>query len=141
MRITCSKTELRKFTVRAGKRYPNEYIEALFVIRGGRAAYDVLLISVMPHKGTKHQCGSTDAIWDTRVAEIAKETGLTWLGSIHTHNGNVHEAGPSPGDNSDAIRIGERFFAIDCINRQPSGRLKHSVKFYFPQGPLKNILT
>jgi hypothetical protein len=140
MRISCSKSELRKFKVRAGKRYPNEYIEVLFGIRGGRAEYNVLLISAVPHKGTKHQCGSTDAVWDEHVAKVTKETGLTWLGSIHTHNGNVHEAGPSPMDNSDAIRIGESFFAIDCIHRAPSGRLRHDVKFWFPQRPIDGTL-
>jgi hypothetical protein len=34
MRITCSKTELRKFKVRAGRRYPDEYIETLWGLQG-----------------------------------------------------------------------------------------------------------
>ena len=47
---------------------------------------------------------------------------------------------PSAADNISAIESGERFFAIDCIHRQPSGRLVHDVKFWFPQRPLKNTL-
>jgi hypothetical protein len=140
MKITCSKSELRKFKVRAGKHYPHEYMETLFGINGGQAGCDILLISPVPHAGNKHQCSSTDEIWDQHVEDVAEEQGLTWLGSIHTHNGNIHYPGPSPSDNSEAIRCLENFFAIDCITRRPSGRLVHSVQFWFPQYPIKSTL-
>ena len=140
MKITCSKSELRKFKVRGGKHYPHEYMETLWGIRCGKAGCDILLICPVPHKSGKHTCASTDEIWDTHVEEMAEDTGLTWLGSIHTHNGNVHYAGPSPTDNSEAIRCRENYFAIDCITRLSSGRLKHSVQFWFPQYPIKSTL-
>jgi hypothetical protein len=142
MKITCSKSELRKFKVRAGKHYPHEYMEMLFGIRGrGKVGCDILAIYPVPHVGGKHHCHSTDEIWDQHVEDIAEDTGLTFLGSIHTHNGNVHESGPSPDDNSDAVRCLENYFAIDTISRQPSGRLRHSVKFWFPQFPIQSTLT
>src|ERR1019366_6141225 len=68
--------------------------------------------------------------------EIIKATGLTYLGTIHTHNGNIHEEIPSGADNLGAIASGEYFFDIDSIHRQPAGRLRHDVKFWFPQRPI-----
>jgi hypothetical protein len=83
MRITCSKSELRKFKVRAGKHYhPHEYMEMLFGICGrSKTGCDILVICPVPHVGGKHQCHSTDEIWDQHVEDIAEETGLTFLGS------------------------------------------------------------
>jgi hypothetical protein len=71
--------------------------------------------------------------------DVAEERGLTWPGTIHTHNGNIHEEVPSGADNIGAIASGEYFFAIDC-DRAPSGRLRHDVKFWFPQRPIKGTL-
>lgn len=113
----------------------------LFGIRGrGKAGCDILAIYPVPHLGGKHGCHSTDEVWDQHVEDISEETGLTFLGSIHTHNGNVHEEIPSGADNLGAIASGEYFFAIDCIHRAPSGRLRHDVKFWFPQRPIKGTL-
>jgi len=50
MKITCSKSELRKFKARAGRRYPQEYIETLWGLRDGWRGCDVLLIKVVPQK-------------------------------------------------------------------------------------------
>jgi hypothetical protein len=54
MKITCSKTELRKFKARAGRRYPEEYIETLWGIRNGKRGCNVLLVSMVPQDGTAH---------------------------------------------------------------------------------------
>ena len=140
MKITCSKSELRKFKVRAGRRYPQEYIETLWGLRDGWRGCDVLLIKVVPQKGNKHTCGCDQAGWEKYLEESTDESGLTFLGTIHTHNGNRHMEIPSAADNISAIESGERFFGIDCITRLPSGRLKHAVQFWFPQHPIKNTL-
>lgn len=128
--------------VRAGRQYPNEYIETLWGIRKGKSGCNVLLISVIPQTGDAHTCSVTGSDDDfcAYLKATAKATGLTFLGTIHTHNGNEHYEGPSPADNLGAIASGEYFFAIDCIHRAPSGRLRHDVKFWFPQRPIKGTL-
>ena len=142
MKITCSKSELRKFKVRAGRRYRDEYIETLWGLRKGKSGCNVLLVSVIPQTGTAHACeaSGSDDDFAKYLKATAKSTGLTYLGTIHTHNGNIHEEIPSGADNLGAIASGEYFFAIDCIHRAPSGRLRHDVKFWFPQRPIKGTL-
>ena len=137
--MTCNKAELRKFKVRAGRRYPKEYMETLWGLRDGQRGCDVLLIKVVPQKSNKHQCEVTDKGWTAHLEETAAESGLTFLGTIHTHNGNRHEEIPTGADNISAIAVGEQFFAIDCIHKLPSGRLKHNVKFWLPQHPLEDM--
>ena len=99
MRITCSKTELRKFKVRAGRRYPHEYIETLWGVLHGKRGCNVLLVKVIPQKGKAHTCSSagSDEDFAKYLKASAKSTGLMFLGTIHTHNGNIHEEIPSGG--------------------------------------------
>jgi len=81
----------------------------------------------------RYYCQPSHADWNAHLKRLA-ESGLTYLGTIHTHDGAVHEEGPSTGDNQSALETGERIFAIDCI--LPSGRRKHTVKFWYPQSPV-----
>ena len=95
---------------------------------------------MVPQDGTAHAVNCHEEGWAKYLRATAKATGLTYLGTIHTHNGNIHEEIPSGADNLGAIASGEYFFAIDCITRRPSGRLVHSVQFWFPQYPIKSTL-
>jgi hypothetical protein len=135
---SCSKTELRKFKARAGRRQPAEYIETLWGFKTGRD-HDIQAIRLVPHRGTRNVCQPGIDAWNRHLEEVAKATGMQFLGTIHTHNDEIHDEGPSPSDNLSALETGERIFAIDCIRRLPSGRLKHVVKFWYPQAPVENI--
>jgi hypothetical protein len=52
---SCSKTELRKFKARAGRRQPAEYIETLWGFKTGRD-HDIQAIRLVPHRGTRNLC-------------------------------------------------------------------------------------
>jgi hypothetical protein len=108
----------------------------------GKSGCNVLLVSVIPQTGDANTCSATGSDDDfcAYLNATAKATGLAYLGTIHTHNGNIHEEIPSGADNLGAIASGEYFFAIDCIKKLSSGRLRHDVKFWFPQRPIKNVL-
>ena len=95
---------------------------------------------MVPQDGTAPAVNCHEEGWAKYLRATAKAAGLTYLGTIHTHNGNIHEEIPSGADNLGAIASGEYFFDIDSIHRQPAGRLRHDVKFWFPQRPINNTL-
>lgn len=135
---SCSKTELRKFKARAGRRQPAEYIETLWGFKTGKD-HDIQAIRPVSHRGTRNICQPGIDAWNQHLEEVAEATGMQFLGTIHTHNDEIHDEGPSPSDKLSALETGERIFAIDCIRRLPSGRLKHVIKFWYPQAPVDNI--
>ena len=133
---SCSKTELRKFKARAGSRRSTLRPSGASK-RAGK--HDIQAIRPVSHRGTRNICQPGVDAWNQHLEEVAEATGMQFLGTIHTHNGEIHDEGPSPSDNLSALETGERIFAIDCIRRLPSGRLKHVIKFWYPQAPVDNI--
>src|ERR1017187_7016711 len=107
---SCSKTELRKFKARAGRRQPAEYIETLWGFKTARD-HDIQAIRLVPHRGTRNVCQPGIDTWNRHLEEVAKATGMQFLGTIHT-----------PSDNLSPHQTGERIFALGCIRRLPSGR-------------------
>ena len=136
---SCNKSELRKFKLRAGKRHPAaEYVETLWGTCDGLIC-DIRIIQPVRHRGTKFTCKISDHGWAEYLEEIARNTGLDYLGTIHTHDWDENQPQPSTADNTSAVQTGERIFAIDSIKVLPSGRKQHTVKFWFPQTPISNI--
>ena len=81
---SCSKTELRKFKARAGRRQPAEYIETLWGFKTGRD-HDIQAIRPVPHRGTRNLCQPGIDAWNQHIEEVAEATGMQfWARSIPT---------------------------------------------------------
>src|ERR1039457_4654822 len=78
---SCSKTELRKFKARAGRRQPAEYIETLWGFKTGRD-HDIQAIRPVPHRGTRNLCQPGIDAWNQHIEEVAEATGMQFLGTI-----------------------------------------------------------
>jgi proteasome lid subunit RPN8/RPN11 len=135
-RIVVDAHEEAKFIRRALRRYPLEYVEALW----GHVRGDVLYVCVfMPltHKAT------TCAIVDLEEFENelddhedqAPEHKQELLGTIHTHPDSLSV--PSQFDTESTFSTQEAVMGICSIDRKSSARTKTSVTYWPRYNPLE----
>ncbi len=72
-----------------------------------------------------------------RQKQLAKEAGMEFLGTVHTHPHIDHEHVPSEMDHIIAVKDGEKMMGIVHLYKpKRSARFQCTVRWWFPQQPL-----
>ena len=126
-RIVVDAAEERKFRRRALRHMPNEYIEALFGIERRNELVICAFINI-EHTGTPRTLDHDDEDYE-RHRRQAERSGLTLLGTIHTHP-HRDSALFSDTDAHESLRLGERVMGICAIDT--SGTRRKCITRYWP---------
>lgn len=140
MNVVVSKTAWQGFLRRAKRAHPLEHVEALY----GLETVDTFRIAKFARiklsekdPNTSKEIGYT-AKEVKRQKQLAKEAGLEFLGTVHTHPQVDHEHVPSEHDHIEAVKDGEKMMGIVHLYK-PAGRKSHFVhtaRWWFPQKPM-----
>lgn len=131
-KVVIDRSLLTNFVARAKRRYPKEYIEALWGTIDGATVYIHALYPV-DHKGTPRRCSLPDD-WLEQQKQMAEEENLIMLGSLHTHP-DCYPV-PSSDDLVDALGSGETIMGI-CELSNKNDRFSSKVSFWPCMAPLK----
>ncbi len=127
MRVVVDKGVLRSYVRRALRAFPKEYMASVW----GRVVADeihVCLLTHIAHLGTNGACFYDEEELKGHDEE-AREVGLRWLGTIHSHPQDC--AAPSVADVETAATDGELVLGICSITKAAgSKRRKVDVKFW-----------
>ena len=123
MRLCVSQRELRNFRRRAMRRYPNEYLEALWGIKNGSGW------SVVEFRPIEHDAGTETIDYDGAEGAFGERDGsLVRLGLIHTHP-DTPECAPSEHDWKDSSEVKELITGIFTIEKI-GPRLRSRIRFF-----------
>lgn len=124
------KSELDKFRRRGWRAYRKrrEYVEGMFgYLNTEQNSAVVFLFYPMNHTADLHHCFFEDEDMEDLV-DLAKELGLKFLGTIHTHPGFNTCCHPSPGDTDHAVKTNEILTGVVHLFRK-GGRAHSNVTF------------
>jgi hypothetical protein len=127
------------FLRRAKDSHPKEHVEALW----GQETVDTFRIikfnRIRLQEGKPHtSCGLeyTKKEMD-RQKRLAKEAGLMFLGTVHTHPLEEHDHAPTETDHNWAVKDGERIMGVVNLfkPKKKNSRFVYKVGWWFPQSP------
>lgn len=137
MKVYIKKSVWEGFISRAKKKYPKEYIEAIWgteTIEGFR----ISKFAKVEHTGTKKSIYHDD--FDIKSQDwLARQEGLNYLGTVHTHPHITYDSCPSTTDHKESFRLGDRIMGIVVLYKK-NGRFKIEHDWWFPQPSLKFII-
>ena len=123
MRLCVSQRELRNFRRRAMRRYPNEYLEALWGIKNGTEWAGV------EFRPVDHDADPDGVAYDAAEGKFGERDGsLVRLGLIHTHPDDS-ECAPSEYDWTDSAAVKELITGIFTIEKI-GPRLRSRIRFF-----------
>lgn len=139
MTVEVYESELNKFILRGASRYPVEHIEAMFGSFKNSHAVISMFYPMEYAAATRNAC-----LFDEEdepeeldlLRQIAKEHGLQFLGTIHTHPGGNTCSHPSETDMDTFIEWGEIVSGTVNIYRW-KGQGHAKVHFCTPWEPVK----
>jgi proteasome lid subunit RPN8/RPN11 len=124
MLVKCDRKVWRCFVRRALRRYPNEYMEAVW----GRVLADSILICAIT--GVEHKATQSEIDYEPEDASEQDITKLQYLGTIHSHPDDS-ACHPSETDWRDALINEELLMGILAINKRKIRRRTRGV--FWPQ--------
>lgn len=140
MKVFTSRSAWQGLLRRAKANHPREHVEALWGIQT-IDAFRILRfnrIQLNPQKphdewGLEYTKKETE-----RQKKLAKAAGLEFLGTVHTHPLEEHDAVPSEDDHLGAIKDGERIMGIVHLYKpkRRNSRFVYTARWWFPQKPV-----
>jgi proteasome lid subunit RPN8/RPN11 len=144
MKVFTSRSAWRGFLRRAKANFPKEHIEALWghetvdtfrIVKFSRVRLKIdrltgkILQSESELEYTRREI--------ERQKKLAKEAGLKYLGTIHTHPDAEFDPSPSEEDHLSGIKDGDSVMGIVVLvkPKKPGARFHATPRWWFPQKP------
>jgi proteasome lid subunit RPN8/RPN11 len=137
-KIVVDKKEEARFRRRVLRRYPCEYLEALWGKLHGDILYIVAFVKA-DHKGTRRSLKYDEQELDFHE-EDAAEHGLHFLGTIHSHP-NVTDTRFGDFDLEDCQETQEVIIGIAAIEKLPNGRKKCRIDYWPAPRPFPTVIV
>lgn len=140
MKVLTNRSAWQGFLRRAKVNHPREHVEAIW----GHQMVDTF--RVVKFSRIRLQKGAPNTEWELkyttretlRQKKLAKEAGLEFLGTVHTHPLEEQEPAPSETDHYDAFKDGERVMGIVNLvkPKAKNSHFKYTVRWWIPQKPI-----
>jgi proteasome lid subunit RPN8/RPN11 len=137
LKVIVSTNTWRGFLRRAKRAYPLEHVEAIW----GQETVDAFRITKFRRITLSKESNKQEVFYTAkeikRQKSLAKEAGLEFLGTIHTHPSEDSDTAASENDHVEAVKDGEKMMGV--VHLYKKGRQKPFIcnpRWWFPQKPL-----